>query len=354
MQADPSGQDRQPPLLQALAGGRVDPPPVWLMRQAGRYLPEYRQLRAQAGSFLDLCFDPDLAAEVTLQPVRRFGMDAAIIFADILLVPLALGQRLEFVEGEGPRLDVPDSPSDLCSLASPDFDETLAPVSDTLTKVRTTLDSDTALIGFAGAPWTVATYMVAGRGDRQPALDWLARDPAGYQQLSDLLVRSTIRYLSSQIEAGAQVLQLFDSWAGALPSESVRAVCIDPTAAIVAGLRQRHPAVPVIGFPRGLAAADCLTYAENTGVDAVALDQDLDASKMNALLPAGLPVQGNLDPAVLEEDGKGLEETVAQIIQSLRGRPHIFNLGHGIRPSARPDNVQRLVAAVRASGGTVP
>lgn len=355
LQVTPPSQDRPvPPLLRVLAGDRVDPPPLWLMRQAGRYLPEYRRLRARAGGFLDLCFSPDLAAEVTLQPVRRFGMDAAIVFADILLVPLALGQRLEFVEGEGPRLDAPDDPGDLHRLSSPAFSETLAPVAQTLERTRAALDSDTALVGFAGAPWTVATYMVAGRGDRAPALAWLARDPSGYQALSDLLVDSTVRYLSSQVEAGAQALQLFDSWAGALPPESVRAACIEPTAAIVASLRRRHPDVPVIGFPRGLAAEDCLIYARDTGIDAIALDQDLDAGKMHELLPDGLPVQGNLDPALLEGEGEGIKEGAARIIEAFRSRPHVFNLGHGIRPAARPENVQKLVAAVRAGKDAPP
>ncbi len=355
MQASPSSQDPPaPPLLRALAGRRVDPPPLWLMRQAGRYLPEYRRLRARAGSFLDLCFSPDLAAEVTLQPVRRFGMDAAIVFADILLVPLALGQRLEFVEGEGPRLDAPDDPADLCRLPSPAFDETLAPVAQTLARARAALDSDSALVGFAGAPWTVATYMVAGRGDREPALAWLARDPAGYGALSDILVDSTVRYLSSQVDAGAQALQLFDSWAGALPPETVRAACIEPAAAIVAGIRRRHPDVPVIGFPRGLAAEDCAAYARETGVDAIALDQYQDAAAMHALLPAGLPVQGNLDPALLEGEGEGLEKSAARIVEAFHARPHVFNLGHGIRPAARPENVQRLVAAVRAGRESTP
>lgn len=345
-QAAPADQIK--PLLRVLSGERVDPPPVWLMRQAGRYLPEYRRLRASAGGFLDLCFSPELASEVTLQPIRRFGFDAAILFADILLIPLALGQRVEFVAGEGPRLDAPADPATLADLGQQDLHVSLAPIYETVSRVRAELPPDVALIGFAGAPWTVASYMIAGGKDRTPALAWLRQYPDRYEALSDLLVTCTVQYLSRQIEAGAEAVQLFDSWAGDLPSGELAArFCIEPARRIVAGLRELHPRVPVIGYPRGLVKPDCLDYADKTGVTALSLDQTIDPGWAAGSFAPGFPLQGNLDPVHLEGEGAGLRAAVLRIREGLRGHPHIFNLGHGIRPSANPELVARLVSILR-------
>ena len=332
----------------------MDPPPVWLMRQAGRYLPEYRQLRNRAGSFLELCLTPALAAEATLQPIRRFGFDAAILFADILLVPHALGQALDYVDGEGPRLDALTGLEDIARLADPDaVDRVLAPVFDTVATVRARLPGEVAIIGFAGAPWTVATYMISGgRGLPGAALGWTADDPAGYETLSGVLEAATIRYLCLQADAGADALQLFDSWAGALPREGFSLHCVDAARRIAEGVRRHHPSIPMIGFPRGASRAGYLEYARHAGVSAVSLDQSISAEWAARTLQPLLPVQGNLDPSLLlgQEQGS-LEREVERIRYTFGRGPHVFNLGHGIRPDADPGRVERLVSTLRGRNG---
>ena len=335
------------PLLAALSGERLDPPPIWMMRQAGRYLPEYRQLREEKGSFLDLVYDSEAAAEVTLQPLRRFPeLDAAIIFSDILIVPFAIGQNLSFVAGEGPRLTPP--------LASTNLDELgevrarLEPVYATVARAREALDPAKALIGFAGAPWTVATYMVAGQGSREQAeARRLAySDPGAFEAIISRIETVTLDYLSGQIGAGADAVQLFDSWAGSLaPSEFERWV-IAPTRRITAQLKANHPDVAVIGFPKG-AGGKLAAYAAETGVDAISLDETVDPTWASREFPAGLPVQGNLDPLALLTGGRALEVAVASILDAFAGRPHIFNLGHGILQETPIAHVEQLMALVK-------
>jgi uroporphyrinogen decarboxylase len=337
------------PMLRALRGEAQPVPPVWLMRQAGRYLPEYRATRARAGSFLDLCYTPELAAEVTLQPIRRFGLDAAILFADILLVPHALGAALRFVEGEGPRLSTVTTPAELARLAAPETVlEFLAPVYETVRQVRAALPAEVPLIGFAGAPWTVATYMIAGRGtpDQAPARTLLYRDPATFDALIERITAATILYLAAQVEAGAQIVKLFDSWAGALPGPHFARYGIAPAARIVAALRARFPGLPVIGFPRG-AGAGIRSYVEAAGVQGVAIDTAVDpAWAAEALQPLAC-VQGNLDPLLIVIGGRPLAEAARGIVDALAGGPHIFNLGHGITPEADPRNVELLLRTIR-------
>ena len=344
-------------LLRVLHGEALDVPPIWLMRQAGRYLPEYRALREQAGSFLDLCYTPELAEEVTLQPIRRFGFDAAILFADILLVPQALGQELRFVEGEGPRLKSINDAVGLSRLKPVDeIDEVLAPVYETVARLAKSLPSEVTLIGFAGAPWTVATYMVAGRGtpDQGPARNWMYRDPAGFATLIDLITEATIHYLSRQISAGVEVVKLVDSWAGSLAPEMFTRFSIDPTRKIVAALKVRHPGVPVIGFPRG-AGALYPEFAAATGVAAVALDSAVPLSwARGAMSPEatqpgwpGVALQGNLDPMLMVTGGSVLTETAKRMVAAMQGAPYIFNLGHGITPDANPAHVEQLLRSVR-------
>ena len=336
-------------LLRVLSGEAVSPPPIWLMRQAGRYLPEYRKLRKQAGSFLDLCYSPDLAEEVTLQPIRRFGFDAAILFADILLVPHALGQSLSFVPGEGPRLEpIPDRQG-LARLRPPDeIDETLAPVYATVSRLKDSLPTDTTLNGFAGAPWTVATYMVAGQGttDQAPARRWSYADPDGFSELMERVTNATIRYLGRQIEAGAEVVMLFDTWAGALAPGPFRRFVLEPTQRIVRALKAGHPGVPVIGFPRG-AAAMAGAYAAETGINALAGDTATPLAWLEGQVPPHVALQGNLDPMLLVTGGDALTETARRMVAEMEGRPYVFNLGHGITPDASPANVEALIAAVR-------
>lgn len=334
------------PLLAVLKGERRDPPPVWLMRQAGRYLPEYRALRAKKGGFLELVHDSEAAAEVTLQPIRRFGFDGAILFSDILVIPHALGQDLTFEAGEGPRLNPPLADHALNSLVK--APERLAPVYETVRRVAVALPPATTFLGFAGSPWTVATYMVAGQGSKEQAeaRRMAYRDPVAFGAIIDAIVTATIDYLSGQIEAGVHAVQLFDSWAGSLaPAEFERWV-IAPTVAIVNGLRARHPATPIIGFPKG-AGGKIAAYARETGVDAIGLDETVDPVWADAELPEGLPVQGNLDPLVLIAGGPALENAVTAIRQEFPTRPHIFNLGHGIQPDTPIDHVERLLALVR-------
>lgn len=339
------------PLLRALAGEILNPPPAWMMRQAGRYLPEYRATRAKAGDFLSLCYTPELAAEVTLQPIRRYGFDAAILFADILLVPQALGADLRFVEGEGPRLSTITSADDLSRLGPVDeIDATLSPVYETLRILRRELGPQTTLIGFAGAPWTVATYMIAGRGtpDQAPAHALRTGDPAVFEGVMERLVEATIAYLSRQAEAGAEVLMLFDSWAGSLPGEAFDAHALAPARRIFAALRERHPDVPLIAFPRE-AGHRYQGFAAAVGADAVALDNSVDAAwaAEHVQRPGPTCVQGNLDPALLVEGGDRLVAETRRVVDTFSGGPHVFNLGHGITPDADPDNVSRMLEALR-------
>lgn len=336
-------------MLRALGGETLPVPPAWMMRQAGRYLPEYRATRARAGSFLDLCYTPELAAEVTLQPIRRYGFDAAILFADILLVPQALGLDLRFVEGEGPRLSTATTAAEVAALRPVEaIHETLAPVYETVRILAAELPRETTLIGFAGAPWTVATYMVAGRGtpDQAPARRMIYREPAAFDALIDRVTEATIAYLLAQVAAGAEVVKLFDSWAGALPGPLFRRYAVEPAARIAAALRAVHPGLPVIGFPRG-AGAGYLGFAEAAGVQGLALDASVDPVWAAAALQPGVCVQGNLDPLLLVTGGAALVEATRACARAFAGGPHVFNLGHGITPDADPDNVSRMLEALR-------
>jgi uroporphyrinogen decarboxylase len=318
-----------------------------MMRQAGRYLPEYRQLRADKGSFLDLVYDSDAATDVTLQPLRRFpDLDAAILFSDILIVPFAIGQNLSFVAGEGPRLTPPLVSAALDGLNP--FPARLEPIYETVRKVKAELEASKTLIGFAGAPWTVATYMVAGQGSRdQSETRRLAySDPKAFEAIVGRIEEVTLAYLSGQIEAGAEVVQLFDSWAGSLaPTEFERWV-IGPTARIAGAIRERHPNVRFIGFPKG-AGGKLAAYARETEVDAVGLDETVDPVWADRELPAGLPVQGNLDPLALLSGGEGLVRAVNHVLDAFAGRPHIFNLGHGILQETPIAHVEQMLAEVK-------
>ena len=338
------------PVLKALRGETLRSPCFWLMRQAGRYLPEYRALRETAGGFLDLCYTPEIAKEATLQPIRRFGMDAAILFSDILLVPQAMGQKLWFGMGEGPRLEPIRARDQLASLRGDEVTARLQPVYRAAALVAEELDAKTALIGFAGAPWTVATYMVEGGASRDFARikEWARTDPDGLAQLIDRLVVATTAHLAAQIEAGAEAVQLFDTWAGAVPEESFAALVIEPTRRIVEGLRRRHPDVPVIGFPRGVGASYRRYFAE-TKIDAVSIDSAVPpATAASVLQPLGA-VQGNLDPALLVAGGKALDDAAHGIIATLRRGPFVFNLGHGILPETPVEHVARLTALIRSA-----
>jgi uroporphyrinogen decarboxylase len=334
------------PLLNVLKGGISDINPIWLMRQAGRYLPEYRKLRAEKGGFLALVMDSEAAAEITLQPIRRFGFDGAILFSDILIVPHALGQDLRFEEGEGPLLSPPLIDAALAALArAPDR---LEPIYRTVEKVKSELPAETTLLGFAGSPWTVATYMVAGHGsrDQAEARGYAYRDPEAFAAIIEAIVAMTIDYLSGQIQAGAEAVQLFDSWSGSLAPDQFERWVIAPTARIVAALKLRHPGTPVIGFPKG-AGAKLTAYARETGVDALGLDETIDPLWAARELPHGLPLQGNLDPLALLAGGAALEKAVGRILSSFQGRPHIFNLGHGIIKETPIAHVEQLLALVR-------
>ncbi len=336
------------PLLHVLNGGKSEKLPIWLMRQAGRYLPEYRALRAEKGGFLELVNDSDAAAEVTLQPIRRFGFDGAILFSDILIVPYALGQDLRFEAGEGPRLSPPLTDALLSGLDA--VPARLDPVYRTVEKVKGALPSETTFLGFAGSPWTVATYMVAGQGSRDQAEARAAAyaDPQAFAAIIGAIEAMTVDYLSGQIRAGVEAVQLFDSWAGSLAPAQFEHWVIAPTARIVAALKQRHPEVPVIGFPKG-AGAKLAAYARETRVDAIGLDETVDPAWAAAVLPPDLPVQGNLDPLALLAGGAALETAVGRILSGLAGRPHIFNLGHGIIKETPISHVERLLALVRAA-----
>ena len=336
------------PILRALEGNPVWPPPVWLMRQAGRYLPEYREVRKQAGDFVSLCTTPRLAAEVTLQPIRRYGFDAAILFSDILMVPWALGQGLEFREGEGPVLPPIRDAESLRRLDGKKLPNALAPILETVERTRAGLPDNVAMIGFAGSPFTVACYMVEGGGSKDHAeiRELAYRDPALLHAMIDLLVDATITYLSAQVGAGAEALMLFDSWAGVLSPTLFRRLSIAPTARIVAALKNLHPAIPIIGFPR-LAGGMAGEYARTTGVDAVALDTGVDLAAHT--VPEGTTTQGNLDPASLVAGGAALAAEVDAILAAVHGRPHIFNLGHGIVPHTPPAHVADLLHRIRAA-----
>ena len=338
-----------PKFLRTLSGTVCTPPALWLMRQAGRYLPEYREVRAQAGSFLGLCYNPDLAAEVTLQPVRRFGFDAAIIFSDILVVPHALGQRVEFLDGEGPRLD-PVTNAKAVSSLSPDRARTcFDPVYEAIRKTVGRLESQTPLIGFCGAPWTVASYMIEGGGspDQRAAKLLAYKDPKTFQTLLDLLAETSADYLIGQVDAGASALQIFDSWAGSLDDDSFAKFVIQPTAKVVQRVKAVHSQVPVIGFPRG-SAAYYSKYLSETGVDAIGCDTAAPLDLMTRI-QIQRPVQGNLDPLLLLSDGDAMERRVRAILDTLSPKPFVFNLGHGILPETPVENVERLVNLVRTT-----
>jgi uroporphyrinogen decarboxylase len=336
------------PLLAVLSGQRRTPVPWWLMRQAGRYLPEYHRVRNQAPSFVDFCLNPDLPAEATLQPIRRFGMDAAILFSDIPMVPLGLGQKLWYAEGEGPKLDpIGDRPA-IKRLALGGFEERLQPIFETVRRVRAALPETVTLIGFAGAPWTIAAYMVEGGGSREfvKARRWALAEPDAFQLLIDTLVEATVLYLDRQIRAGAETVQLFDSWAGILPEAEFRRWVIEPTIRIVAALGTRHPHVPVIGFPRG-AGQLYVDYARETKVAALCLDTAVPLAWAARALPDGLAIQGNLDPVALLAGGEALEQAVRRVIDAADGRAHIFNLGHGVLPPTPPEHVATLARLLR-------
>jgi len=324
------------------AGGR----PIWLMRQAGRYLPEYRELRAEKGGFLALVYDTEAAAEITLQPIRRFGFDGAILFSDILIVPYAMGQDLQFLAGEGPRLSPRLVDHALESLAP--VPERLTPIYETVRKVRAQLAADKTMLGFAGSPWTVATYMVAGEGsrDQHDTRAMAYRDPQAFQAIIDGVIRVTVEYLCGQIEAGAEAVQLFDSWAGSLSPAQFERWVIAPNAQIVAAVKARHPETPIIGFPKG-AGEKLPAYARETGVDAVGIDETIDPLWAARELPSGLPVQGNLDPLLLLSGGAELERGALAVLDAYADRPHVFNLGHGIGQHTPIENVERLLATVR-------
>ena len=333
-------------LLRTLAGDNAAERPIWMMRQAVRYLPEYRELRLKKGGFLPLVYDSAAAAEITLQPIKRFGFDGAILFSDILIVPYAMGQNLEFLVGEGPRL----SPRlvDVALGALEAVPERLSPIYETVRRVRAELDATRTMLGFAGSPWTVATYMVAGEGsrDQHETRAYAYRDPAAFQAIIDAIVYVTVEYLVGQIEAGAEAVQLFDSWAGSLaPSEFSRWV-ITPNAAIVSQLRARCPGVPIIGFPKG-SGEKLVAYARETGVDALGLDETIDPVWAAKNLPEGLPVQGNLDPLLLLAGGEALDAEVTHILDTFAGRPHVFNLGHGIGQTTPLAHVERVLELVR-------
>ncbi len=337
-------------LLRTLAGENSAERPIWLMRQAGRYLPEYRELRARKGGFLPLVYDSAAAAEITLQPIKRFGFDGAILFSDILIVPYAMGQNLEFLAGEGPRLSPRLVDAALGALEA--VPERLSPIYETVRRVRADLDPTRTLLGFAGSPWTVATYMVAGEGsrDQHETRAYAYRDPAAFQAIIDAIIGVTVEYLVGQIEAGAEAVQLFDSWSGSLaPAEFARWV-IAPNAAIVARLRARCPGVPIIGFPKG-AGEKLIAYASETGVDALGLDETIDPVWAAKNLPADLPVQGNLDPLLLLAGGAALDREVGHILATFAGRPHVFNLGHGIGQTTPLAHVERVLELVRGWRG---
>jgi uroporphyrinogen decarboxylase len=340
------------PLIEALKGETMEVPPIWLMRQAGRYLPEYRELRARARDFLDFCYTPELAVEATLQPVRRFGLDGAIIFSDILVVADALGQKVGFVEGKGPVLEALDGTAAVGRLSLEGLPKRLAPVYDAIAGVKGELLPATALIGFCGAPWTLATYMIEGGSSRDfaRAKAWAYGDPEGFHALIDLLIDALSAHLVAQVKAGAEALQIFDSWAGALPDAAFWEWSINPIKAIVERVKASCPNVPIVGFPKGVGIL-YEPFARETGVDAVSIDHSVPCDWAARALQTTVTVQGNLDPMMLVVGGKALEDAAIRICARLHRGPFVFNLGHGVLPQTPPDNVQRLVDCIR---GRVP
>jgi len=337
------------PVLSVLRGESRHPVPMWMMRQAGRYLPEYRALREEKGSFLDLVYDPEAAAEVTLQPLKRFPqLDAAILFSDILIVPFAIGQNLSFITSEGPRLTPPLVGADLDALTP--YLARLEPVYETVRKVKASLDPDKTLIGFAGSPWTVATYMIAGQGsrDQSEARRLAYADPGKFGEIIARSEAVTLDYLNGQVEAGAEALQLFDSWAGSLSPAQFEQWVVAPTARLVSALNERHPKIPVIGFPKG-AGGKLAAYARETSVSAIGLDETVDPAWAAEELPEELPVQGNVDPLALIAGGEALEQAVKRVLDAFAGRPHIFNLGHGILLDTPIAHVEQLIALVKGA-----
>ena len=336
------------PMLRALSGETLSRPPVWLMRQAGRYLPEYRALRAKADGFLDLCYTPDYAVEVTLQPIRRYGFDAAILFSDILVVPHALGQKVWFEEGVGPRLEALEQPGDIDRLVPENLHNGLAPVYETVTRLRRELPAETTLIGFAGAPWTVASYMLEGGSSKDFAAGkrWAYGAPEAMQRLIDLLVSATGDYLIAQIDAGAEVVQIFDSWAGVWPEAHLRRWCLEPAKALVRRLKAERPGVPVIVFPRG-AGVLYQAYADDCGATALGLDTTVPLGWARDCLQPKACLQGNLDPLLLVAGGDALRQGVRTILETLGKGPFVFNLGHGIVPQTPPEHVAQLMEQIR-------
>jgi len=342
-----AGRENLPALLRVLNGERLDPPPIWIMRQAGRYLPEYRELRTRAKSFLDFCYSPALATEAVMQPLRRFPLDAAILFSDILVVPDALGQKVWFVEGEGPRLEPLIGQERWVFDAAEKAVQRLAPVYEAVERIRAAIDRHIALIGFAGGPWTVATYMLQGRGgDKDEARRAVYERPQDVERLLDVLVETTAHHLAAQAKAGADCLQIFESWAEGLPPPFFRRLILEPTAKLVRRARELGVNVPIIGFPRGAGAA-LADYAQHTGITAIGLDTSVDPAWAGRVLPPRMPSQGNLDPQLLVVGGEALERGVRDVRQGFAGVPHIFNLGHGITPEATPENVADLVRIVK-------
>jgi uroporphyrinogen decarboxylase len=342
-----AGREKTPALLRVLGGERLDPPPIWIMRQAGRYLPEYRELRTRSKSFLDFCYSPALATEAVMQPLRRFPLDAAILFSDILVVPDALGQKVWFVEGEGPRLE-PLIGKESWALGDPvKAVQRLAPVYETVERIKAGIAADVALIGFAGGPWTVATYMLQGRGgDKDEARRAVYERPGDVDALLALLVETTAHHLSAQVKAGADCLQIFESWSEGLPPPLFQRLIVNPTRKLVARVRELGVTVPIIGFPRG-AGASMAAYAHETGVTALGVDTQTSADYAFQVAPEGMALQGNLDPQTLVVGGKALEDAVREVLIAFKSAPHIFNLGHGITPQATPENVAQLVKLVK-------
>ena len=337
-------------ILRALAGETLKTPPIWVMRQAGRYLPEYRKLRAKAGDFLSLCYNSELAAEVTLQPIERFKFDAAIIFADILLIPQALGSELSFLEGDGPRLSRIQNKNDILKLKPANsIHEHLEPIYNTVSLVAEQLSPNVTLIGFAGAPWTVATYMIAGKGtkDQGPAHRFLKEDKNSFEMLINLLTEATILYLSKQIDAGAEVIKIFDSWAGSLKEEDFVNYTVVPVKKIIAALNKLHPDVPIIAFPRG-AGLKYIDFANETGANCIAIDHSVDPEWAAKNLQIDSCIQGNLNPKHMVTGGKALLEETTKILDCFSNGPHIFNLGHGITPDGKPENLQLMIDRIRS------
>ena len=338
-------------ILRALAGETLKTPPIWVMRQAGRYLPEYRKLRAKAGDFLSLCYNSELAAEVTLQPIERFKLDAAIIFADILLIPQALGSELSFLEGDGPRLSRISNKNDILKLKPVNsIHEHLEPIYNTVSLVAEQLSPKVALIGFAGAPWTVATYMIAGKGtkDQGPAHKFLKEDKDSFEMLINLLTEATILYLSKQIDAGAEVIKIFDSWAGSLKEEDFVKYAIEPVKKIITALNKLHPEVPIIAFPRE-AGLKYIDFATETGANCIAIDHTVDPEWAAKNLQIDSCIQGNLNPKHMVTGGKALLEETTKILDCFSNGPHIFNLGHGITPDGKPENLQLMIDKIRSN-----